>query len=179
MIPAGLAFALIKETGPLTCGLLMSGRVGAGIGAELGAMKVTEQIDALEAVAVDAFKFLAVTRIIACIIAMPLLTAVMDFCGIVGGYVAEATISGMSWDLYFRRAFSLIGFDDFVPATLKTAVFGLIIGTVACHLGFTTTRGTEGVGQASTRSVVLASMLILVSNVLLVKMIFFFFPGQA
>jgi len=179
MIPAGLALALIKETGPLTCGLLMSGRVGAGIGAELGAMKVTEQIDALEAVAVDSFKFLAVTRILACIIAMPLLTTVMDFCGIVGGYLAEATVSGMSWELYFRRAFSLIGYDDFIPSTLKTAVFGLIIGTVACYLGFTTTRGTEGVGQASTRSVVLASMLIIVSNVVLVKMIFFFYPGQA
>ena len=179
MIPAGLALALIKETGPLTCGLLMAGRVGAGIGAELGAMKVTEQIDALEAVAVDSFKFLAVTRILACIIAMPLLTTVMNFCGIIGGYFAEATISGMSWQLYFRRAFSLIGFADFVPSTLKTAVFGLIIGTVACYLGFTTTRGTEGVGQASTRSVVLASILIIVSNVVLVKMIFFFFPGQA
>jgi phospholipid/cholesterol/gamma-HCH transport system permease protein len=179
MIPAGLALALIKETGPLTCGLLMSGRVGAGIGAELGAMKVTEQIDALEAVAVDSFKFLAVTRILACIIAMPLLTTIMDFSGIVGGYLAEATISGMSWDLYFNRAFSLIDFETFVPATLKTAVFGLIIGTVASYLGFTTTRGTEGVGQASTRSVVLASMLIILSNVVLVKMIFFLFPGQA
>jgi phospholipid/cholesterol/gamma-HCH transport system permease protein len=179
MIPAGLALALIKETGPLTCGLLMSGRVGAGIGAELGAMKVTEQIDALEAVAVDSFKFLAVTRIIACIIAMPLLTTIMDFCGIAGGFLAEATISGMSWDLYFQRAFSLIEFDDFIPATLKTAVFGLIIGTVASYLGFTTTQGTEGVGQASTRSVVLASMLIIVSNVVLVKMIFFIFPEPA
>lgn len=179
MIPAGLALALIKETGPLTCGLLMSGRVGAGIGAELGAMKVTEQIDALEAVAVDSFKFLAVTRILACIIAMPLLTTIMDFSGIVGGYLAEATISGMSWDLYFHRAFSLIDFETFVPATLKTAVFGLIIGTVASYLGFTTTHGTEGVGQASTRSVVLASMLIILSNVVLVKMIFFLFPGQA
>jgi phospholipid/cholesterol/gamma-HCH transport system permease protein len=179
MIPAGLALALIKETGPLTCGLLMSGRVGAGIGAELGAMKVTEQIDALEAVAVDSFKFLAVTRILACIIAMPLLTTIMDFSGIVGGYLAEATISGMSWDLYFPRAFSLIDFETFVPATLKTAVFGLIIGTVASYLGFTTTHGTEGVGQASTRSVVLASMLIILSNVVLVKMIFFLFPGQA
>src|SRR5918999_6426017 len=179
MIPAGLAIALIRETGPLVTALLVSGRVGAGIGAELGAMKVTEQIDALEAVAVDSFKFLAVTRILACIIALPLLTAIMDFCGIVGGYLAEATISGMSWDLYFRRAFSLIEFDDFIPATLKTAVFGMIIGTVGSYLGFTTTSGTEGVGQASTRSVVLASMLIIVSNVVLVKMIFFFFPGQA
>jgi phospholipid/cholesterol/gamma-HCH transport system permease protein len=179
MIPAGLALALIKETGPLTCGLLMSGRVGAGIGAELGAMKVTEQIDALEAVAVDSFKFLAVTRILACIIAMPLLTTIMDFAGIIGGYLAEAAISGMSWDLYFSRAFSLIDFETFVPATLKTAVFGLIIGTVACYLGFGTTRGTEGVGQASTRSVVLASMLIIVANVVLVKAIFFLFPEQA
>ena len=90
MIPAGLAIALIRETGPLTAGLLVAGRVGAGIGAELGAMRVTEQIDALEAVAVDSFKFLAVTRIIACIIAMPLLTTMIDFCGIFGGYVAEA-----------------------------------------------------------------------------------------
>ena len=179
MIPAGLALALIKETGPLTCGLLMSGRVGAGIGAELGAMKVTEQIDALEAVAVDSFKFLAVTRILACIIAMPLLTTIMDFSGIIGGFLAETTISGMSWDLYFRRAFSLIDYETFIPATLKTAVFGLIIGTVASYLGFSTTRGTEGVGQASTRSVVLASILIILSNVVLVKMIFFIFPGQA
>src|SRR5918997_1452879 len=110
---------------------------------------------------------------------MPLLTTVMNFCGIIGGYLAEATISGMSWQLYFRRAFSLIGFADFIPSTLKTAVFGMIIGTVACYLGFTTTRGTEGVGQASTRSVVLASILIIVTNVVLVKTIFFFYPSQA
>jgi phospholipid/cholesterol/gamma-HCH transport system permease protein len=179
MIPAGLAIALIRETGPLTAGLLMSGRVGAGIGAEIGAMKVTEQIDALEAVAVDSFKFLAVTRIIACVLAMPLLTAIIDFCGIVGGYVAEATISGMSWQLYFHRAFSLVDFNDFVPATLKTAVFGLIIGTVASYLGFTTTQGTEGVGRTATRSVVMASLLIIVANVVLVRLIFFLFPARS
>jgi phospholipid/cholesterol/gamma-HCH transport system permease protein len=179
MIPAGLAIAMIRETGPLTAGLLVSGRVGAGIGAELGAMKVTEQIDALEAVAVDSFKYLAVTRILACILAMPLLTTMMDFCGIFGGYVAEASVSGMSWDLYFRRAFSLIEFDDFIPATLKTAVFGLIIGTIASYLGFTTTQGTEGVGRTSTRSVVFASIFIIVVNVVLVKMIFFIFPEHA
>src|SRR4051812_42513116 len=103
MIPAGLAIALIRETGPLTAGLLVSGRVGAGIGAEIGAMKVTEQIDALEANAVDSFKYLAVTRIIALMIAMPLLTLVMDFAGIFGGYIAEVVVSGMSWSLYFER----------------------------------------------------------------------------
>jgi phospholipid/cholesterol/gamma-HCH transport system permease protein len=176
MIPAGLAIALIRETGPLTAGLLMSGRVGAGIGAELGAMKVTEQIDALEASAVDSFKFLAVTRILACIIAMPLLTAIIDFCGIFGGYVAETTISGMSAQLYFHRAFSIVEFTDFLPATLKTMVFGLIIGTVSSYLGFTTTQGTEGVGRTSTSSVVLSSICIILVNVVLVKLIFFVFP---
>jgi phospholipid/cholesterol/gamma-HCH transport system permease protein len=176
MIPAGLAIALVRETGPLTAGLLMAGRVGAGIGAELGAMRVTEQIDALEAVAVDSFKFLAVTRILACIIALPLLTAIIDFCGIFGGYVAEASLSGMSAQLYFHRAFSIVEFSDFLPATLKTAVFGLIIGTVASYLGFNTTQGTEGVGRTSTSSVVLSSICIILVNVVLVKLIFFMFP---
>ena len=179
MIPAGLAMALVRETGPLVTALLVSGRVGAGIGAELGAMKVTEQIDALEAVAVDSFKFLAVTRILACVLALPLLTTIADICGIMGGYVAEAAISGMSWQLYFNRAFSLIEFRDFIPATLKTAVFGMIIGTVACYLGFTTTQGTEGVGRTSTRSVVMSSILIIVINVVLVRLIFFLFPVRS
>jgi phospholipid/cholesterol/gamma-HCH transport system permease protein len=178
LIPAGLAIALVRETGPLVTALLVSGRVGAGIGAELGAMRVTEQIDALEAVAVDSFKFLAVTRIIACVLAMPLLTAVADFFGIFGGYVAEATISGMSWTLYFHRAFSLVDFNDFLPATLKTTVFGLIIGTIACYLGFTATQGTEGVGRASTRSVVFSSICIIVVNVVLVRLIFLIFPTR-
>src|SRR5439155_1273554 len=131
MIPAGLAVALIRETGPLTAGLLVSGRVGAGIGAEIGAMRVTEQIDALEANAVDAFKFLAVTRIVALMIAMPLLPTMMDFAGILGGYVAEAAVSGMPWRLYFERAFLYIQFSDLIPATAKTVVFGYLIAVVA------------------------------------------------
>ena len=175
MIPAGLAIALITETGPLVAALLVSGRVG-GIGAEIGAMKVTEQIDALEASAVDAFKYLAVTRIIALMIAMPLLTIMMDFAGILGGYVAEAAVSGMSWQQYFERSFSYIDYSDIVPATLKTVVFGFLIAAVSSYLGFTTTRGTEGVGEASTRSVVMSSMLVIVSDVILVKLIFFFYP---
>jgi len=179
MIPAGLAIALIRETGPLTAGLLVAGRVGAGIGAELGAMKVTEQIDALEAVAVDSFKYLAVTRILACVVAMPLLTAIIDFCGIFGGYIAETTVSGMSAQLYFHRAFSIVEFSDFLPATLKTAVFGFVIGTVSSYLGFNTTRGTEGVGRTSTSSVVLSSICIILVNVVLVKLIFFVFPVKA
>jgi len=177
MIPAGLAIALIRETGPLTAALLVAGRVGAGIGAEIGAMKVTEQIDALEASAVDAFKYLAVTRILALMIVMPLLTIMMDFAGIFGGYIAEAVVSGMSWQLYFERAFSYIAYADIIPATLKTVVFGFLIAVVSSYLGFTTSRGTEGVGEASTRSVVMGSMLVIVSDVILVKIIFFFYPS--
>ena len=139
-------------------------------------MKVSEQIDALEASAVDAFKYLAVTRILALMIVMPLLTIMMDFSGIFGGYVAEAVVSGMSWSLYLERAFSYIAYSDIIPATLKTIVFGYLIAAVSCYLGFTTSRGTEGVGEASTRSVVMASMLIILSDVILVKIIFFFYP---
>jgi phospholipid/cholesterol/gamma-HCH transport system permease protein len=176
MIPAGLAIAFIRETGPLIAALLVAGRVGAGIGAEIGAMKVTEQIDALEATAVDAFKYLAVTRVIALMIAMPLLTIMMDFAGIFGGYVAEAAVSGMSWQQYFERSFAYIGYADIIPATLRTVVFGFLIAVVSSYLGFTTSRGTEGVGEASTRSVVMSSMLIILSDVILVKLIFFFYP---
>ena len=177
LIPAGLALALFKETGPLVTGLLFAGRVGAGIGAELGAMRVSEQIDALESLAVDSFKYLVITRVVACIVVLPLLTTVMNFAGILGGFLAETVISGMIFTLYWDRAWSLISFADFVPSTLKTCVFGFIIGTVASYLGYNTTGGTEGVGQASTRSVVIASILIIVANVVLVKAIFFMFPS--
>lgn len=179
MIPAGLAIALVRETGPLTTALLLSGRIGAGIGAELGAMRVTEQIDALEATAVDSFKYLVVTRVVACLVAVPLLTTILNFAGIVGGFVAETFITGMSMELYFQRAFSVIEYTDYVPATVKTMVFGFIIAVMSSYLGFTTRQGTEGVGRASTRSVVLSSILIILTNVVLVKMIFFFFPEAA
>ena len=177
LIPAGLGIALIRETGPLTAGLLLSGRIGAGIGAELGAMKVTEQIDALEALAVDSFKFLVVTRVVACIISLPLLTTLMNFTGMLGGFAAETAITGVPLALYFRQAFSLVQFSDLVPATLKTVVFGFLIATVSCYLGVNTTRGTEGVGQASTQSVVLSSVVLIAANVVLVRIIFFFYPA--
>jgi len=177
LIPAGLGIALVRETGPLTAALLLAGRIGAGIGAELGAMKVTEQIDALEALAVDSFKFLVATRVLACIIALPILTTLMNFTGMLGGWAAETAINGVPLGTYFDQAFSLIQFSDLIPATLKTCVFGFIIASVGCYLGVNTTRGTEGVGQSATRSVVLSSILLIVANVLLVRLIFFVYPA--
>ena len=177
LIPAGLAIALVRETGPLTAGLLLAGRIGAGIGAELGAMKVTEQIDALEASAVDSFKYLVVTRVVACVIALPLLTSLMNFTGMMGGFAAETSITGIPLGAYLTQAFALIEFSDLIPSTLKTAVFGFIIAVVASYLGTTTSSGTEGVGQASTRSVVTASIMLILANVILVRIIFFFYPA--
>jgi phospholipid/cholesterol/gamma-HCH transport system permease protein len=150
--------------------------MGAGIGAELGAMRVTEQIDALEASAVDAFRYLVVTRVAACVIAVPILTTILNFSGMFGGFLAESAATGMSPGLYFNRAFSLVDMSDYIPATMKTMVFGFIIATMSSYLGFTTQQGTEGVGRASTRAVVFSSMLIIVSNVVLVRLIFFIFP---
>ena len=135
-----------------------------------------ETLAVLEATAVDSFKYLVVTRMVACVIAVPLLTTLMNFTGIVGGWIAEVAISGMSFEAYFRSAFSLIGFTDYIPATLKTMVFGFLIAVTASYLGVNTSRGTEGVGQAATRSVVAASILLIASNVVLVQLIFFLFP---
>lgn len=179
MIPAALAFALVRETGPLVTGLLISGRVGAGIGAALGGMRVTEQIDALESLAVDSFKYLVVTRVLACVIALPLLTVLMNFAGMVGGFLAETIISQMSFSFYFKSAFSTLGFSDYIPPTLKTMAFGFVIGCTSSYLGYQATGGAEGVGRASTQSVVLSSVFLIVLNVVLVKFIFFLYPGGA
>jgi phospholipid/cholesterol/gamma-HCH transport system permease protein len=109
-------------------------------------------------------------------IALPLLTTLMNFTGIFGGFLAEKFVTGMSLQLYYERAFSLIEFNDYITATAKTIVFGFIIGTISSYLGFHTTGGSEGVGRAATRSVVMSSILLILTNVVLVKLIFFFFP---
>lgn len=179
VMPQAVAITMIRETGPLVVGLLAAGRIGAGIGAELGAMRVTEQIDAIEALGVDAFNYLVGTRLLACIVALPILTVTMDFSGLLGGFVAELVTSGMAWHLFIVQAFDLIGFADFSASILKTAVFGFLIGTVSAYLGFNTSRGTEGVGEASTRSVVASSIALILVDVLLVKLIYILFPQIA
>lgn len=177
MIPAALAFALVTETGPLITGLLVSGRVGAGIGAELGGMRVTEQIDALDSLAVNSFKYLVVTRVVACVVVLPLLTVLMNTAGLMGGFFAETIVSGASFTFYFNAALSSLSFSDYIPPTIKTVVFGFLIGSTSAYLGYNASGGAEGVGRASTQSVVLSSIFLIVSNVILVKGIFFLYPG--
>lgn len=177
MIPQTVSLGIFNDVGPLLTALLVSGRVGAGIGAELAGMRVTEQIDALEALAVDSFKYLVTTRVVACIIALPVLTLLLDFSGLAGGMFADLMGLRMSIPLFIHDAFNPMGWTDFVLPTLDTVVFGFIIGTLSCYLGYNATNGERGVGQASTRSVVFSSLVVILAEVLLVKSIQFWFPG--
>jgi phospholipid/cholesterol/gamma-HCH transport system permease protein len=179
MIPTVQALAFFVEIGPLVAGLLLAGRVGSGIGAVLANMRVTEQIDAIESLSIDSFKFLVVPRVLACVVALPLLTLFMDFAGLLGGYLAEYSSSGVSFSLYITRAFADLQWANFVAPTLKTGFFGFIIGTISSYFGYTTNMGAEGVGRAATNSVVVSSLLVILADVILVKCIFFAFPENA
>src|SRR5262249_45563087 len=175
-LPAVVVLSLIRETGPIITALIVAGRVGAGIGAELGSMKVTEQIDAMEASAVDPFKYLVATRVLACMLMLPLLTLVADAVGILAGWLANTLADPISLELFFNHGFKNVTFDDFLPPTFKTAVFGLIIGVVASFEGMRADGGTAGVGRAAMSSVVLSSLLVIVADVVLVRLILVFFP---
>ena len=179
MIPTVQALAFFVEIGPLVVGLLLAGRVGSGIGAVLANMRATEQIDGIESLSIDAFKFLVVPRVTACVLALPLLTLFMDFSGLLGGYLSEFISSRISFELYSTRAFASLDWSNFLAPTMKTAVFGFIIGTVSSYFGYTTNEGAAGVGRAATNSVVVSSLLIILADVILVKCIFFIFPENA
>lgn len=176
VVPKLQALSFFVEVGPLVAALLVAGRVGAAIGAVLANMRATEQIDAVEVLSIDSFKMLVVPRVVACVLAVPLLTTFMDLCGLVGGYFSEYMSTRLSLQLYVTRAFSGVDWIDFVPATLKTSVFGFIIGTISSFFGYTTNEGAEGVGRAATNSVVVSSLLIILADVILVKIIFLVWP---
>jgi phospholipid/cholesterol/gamma-HCH transport system permease protein len=171
LLPVVIVMTIIKESGPIITALVVSGRVGAGLGAQLGSMKVTEQIDAIEASAVNSFKLLVVTRVVACILILPLLTIVADFSGILMGWVANTLIEHVSLTRFLEDGFKRVTFQDLLPATFRTAVFGFIIGLLGCYQGMRTTGGTEGVGRAATSAVVLASLFVIVTDVVLVRLI--------
>ena len=175
MLPSALVYSIIHETGPIVTGLVVSGRIGAGIGAELGSMKVTEQIDAIDASGVNPYKFLAFTRIVACILMLPLLTLAADFSGVLFGWIAETLVEPVSFSRFIDQGFVGATFNDFLAPTLRTAVFGLIIGMIGCFQGMRTEGGTAGVGRSATSSVVLSSLFVILADVILVKFILVFF----
>jgi phospholipid/cholesterol/gamma-HCH transport system permease protein len=176
LLPSAIVFAVVTEMSPIITGLVVSGRVGAGIGAELAAMRVTEQIDAIEISAVNPYKLLAVTRILACMIAMPLLTLAASFCGVLMGWIASTLIEPISLIHFVNTGFSGAGFKDFLPPTFKTCVYGFIIGSVASFQGMRAKGGAAGVGRSATTSVVLSSLFVIMADVILVKLILILFP---
>jgi phospholipid/cholesterol/gamma-HCH transport system permease protein len=176
LLPAAVVYSVIHETGPIITGLIVSGRVGAGIGAELASMKVTEQIDAIEASAVNPYKLLAATRILACILMLPLLTLAADLCGVLAGWLTQTIADPVSLQQFIGSAFKGANLNAFLPPTFKTAVFGLIIGVISCFQGMRTQGGAAGVGRAATSSVVLSSLFVILADVVLVKLILIFFP---
>jgi phospholipid/cholesterol/gamma-HCH transport system permease protein len=175
-IATSVAFTFVRGLGPLLAGIMLASRGGAGMGAELGSMRVTNQIDALTVSAVNPMKYLVVTRVVACILVLPLLTIASDLIGILGGMVIGVTQVGMTSMYYYTLTIKYLTLRDVLPGIAKTTVFGLIIGTVSCFHGYNTEHGTFGVGQSTKTSVVASILLILVSDVFLTKLIILLWP---
>lgn len=169
-LPSMVALSVVRELGPVITALIFAGRVSSGIGAELGSMRVTEQIDAMEVSAINPFKFLVVTRVLACTIILPMLTLYVIFLAILGGYLAIFLSQGINFELYTNAVISSLQFSDIVPGIAKTFFFGYIVGIVGAYKGYYTENGTVGVGRASTSSVVIASLIILIADMVLGKL---------
>ncbi len=176
MLPSAVIYSVILEMGPIITGLVVCGRVGAGIGAELASMKVTEQIDAIEASAINPFRYLAATRVLACILMLPLLTVAADASAVVVGWISQTLVEPITFQHFIDKGFQGSTLHDLLPPTFKTAVFGFIIGLIACFQGMRTRGGAEGVGRAATNSVVIASLFVILADVVLVKFILVVFP---
>jgi phospholipid/cholesterol/gamma-HCH transport system permease protein len=170
-LPRALALAVVLEFAPIAAGLLVAGRSGASLGAELGSMRETEQLDALEALGLSPLRLLVAPRVLACMLAMPLLTLFIEYIALTAGFAAEAIGGSLSATQYVTEVLRVLTPHDVVPATLKTIVFGYLIGVTGCYHGLHASGGTEGVGRAATRGVVGSIFLVLVTDVLLVKAI--------
>jgi phospholipid/cholesterol/gamma-HCH transport system permease protein len=169
MLPGMVAISLIREMGPVITGLICAGKIGSGIGAELGSMRVTEQIDSMEVSSTNPIRFLVVTRVLASTFMVPLLILYADAFGILGSW-AGANIKGdVPFVLFFSQAFGHVGFFDFFPAIIKSFFFGTVIGLVGTYKGYHAGRGTESVGNAANSSVVLASLLVLIVDMIAVQ----------
>jgi phospholipid/cholesterol/gamma-HCH transport system permease protein len=170
-LPQALSLAVVLEFAPIAAGLLVAGRSGASLGAELGSMRLTEQVDALEVLGLSPLRELVAPRIGACMIALPLLTLFIMYLALGCGYLAEALGGSMTMTQYVNECLRVLRLRDVIPATLKTTVFGYLIGVVGCWHGMNARGGTEGVGQAATGGVVVSIFLVLVADVVLVKLI--------
>lgn len=169
LLPGMVAISLIREMGPVITALICAGKIGSGMGAELGSMRVTEQIDAMEVSSTNPMRFLVVTRVMAATLMIPLLILYADGLGILGSWVGANIKGDVSFTLFFAQAFSNVDFMDFIPAFIKSFFFGATIGLVGCYKGYNAGRGTESVGKAANSAVVLASLLVIIIDVIAVQ----------
>lgn len=161
-MPAMVGIAIVREIGPVLTALICAGKVGSGIGAELASMKVTEQIDAMEVSGTNPFKYLVITRVTATTIMIPVLVIMSDLISLGGSAIVENLKGGVSFTLYFSKVLEFLQFGDLLPSIIKSFFFGFAIGIIGCYKGYTSSRGTEGVGRTANEAVVIASLLVFV-----------------
>jgi phospholipid/cholesterol/gamma-HCH transport system permease protein len=169
MLPGMVAVSIIREIGPVITALIFAGKIGSGMGAELGSMKVSEQIDAMEVSSINPIKYLVVTRVLACMLMLPLLVVFADSFALAGSWMGINLKGSVSLILFISRAFGSLDFYDFFPALIKSFVFGWVIGLTGCYKGYTVTGGTENVGIAANSAVVAASLLVIVVDLVAVQ----------
>jgi len=160
--PSMIAISVVREIGPVVIALICAGKVSSGIGAELGSMTVTEQIDAMDVSGADPMQYLVATRVLACMLMIPLLTLLGDVIALVGGYIGQNMDRSVSVIYYYQKAFKYLVYSDLIPSVIKTVFFGFAIGFVGCYKGYNAAGGTEGVGTAANSAVVYASFWIII-----------------
>ena len=171
-LPVVVLVGITRELGPVIAGLMVAGRVSAAIAAEIGTMRVTEQIDALTTLATNPTKYLVVPRLVAAIISMPILVAIADSIGVLGGYVASTESLGFNGTIYLNNTMDGLAYKDVSSGLIKAAAFGFIIALMGCYNGFHSKGGAQGVGTATTNAVVSSSILILAANYILTNLLF-------
>jgi len=172
LVGTTVALSMTRELGPVLTGLMVTGRAGSAIAAELGTMRVTEQIDALTVMALNPVKYLVVPRVIASLLMLPILTVIADFTGIAGGYFVGVKLLGINEGIFISRIIKYVDLEDIYNGLAKSACFGIILAIVCCYKGFYTKGGAEGVGRATTEAVVASSITILVADFILTSLMF-------
>lgn len=168
-LPKMVSVSLVREIAPVITALICAGKIGSGIGAELGSMKVTEQIDAMDVSGTNPYKFLVVTRVLATTLMIPILAIMADGVSLYGGYLGANIHGIVSWDLYWNQVFDTLVFGDVLPSIIKTFFFGYVIGIIGSYKGFNSNKGTEGVGQSANSAVVISSLLVFIIDLLAVQ----------
>ncbi|MCJ8208346.1 ABC transporter permease [Mucilaginibacter sp. RS28] len=168
-LPMMVGIAIVREIGPVITALIFAGKIGSSIGAELGSMKVTEQIDAMEVSGTNPYKYLVATRVLAATLMLPILTVLSDAIGLFGAYIGVNIKAVTSFRLFFTQIFQNLQYGDLTPAFIKTFLFGFAVGMVGCYKGYNSNKGTRGVGSSANSAVVLSSVIIFIIDLLVVQ----------